>query len=143
MRTHRFETSVLVVAWLAGIGCEASARRSLAPAGPTATDGIVVESAVLETIGTATCEGCSPFVLDRDFRECHVKGVVRNDGAASQSVTLTFDAYDPAGVPMGSAVAPHNLVPAGGRTAYEAAFPFANCDRVHRFEIADIDVEPA
>jgi hypothetical protein len=62
-------------------------------------------------------------------------------------------------VVLGVATAPHNLVTAGGRTAYEAEldttltlsdgttvslFPLlGGCAQVHRFEITAIEVEPA
>lgn len=138
----------LLVTALALMACEEQRTRGILPTGPTTADSIVVESAVLETVTEATDDGWVAW------KECHVRGTLRNDGTRDRSVTLRFQAFDPRDARIGVARALHNVVPAGGRTAYRAAFGvevfgtmwssnWGSCDRVHRFEVTAIEIEPA
>ena len=124
---------VLAVAILAA-AC--SDERDLAPAGPTSSDGIVVESAELQTIGIDLV--------------CEVHGRIRNETTRNQRVTVAFRAFDRHGAVIGTAVVDRRFVPAGGRSSYEADFHnfsddgFLNdCDRIHRFEVTSIEARPA
>lgn len=123
-----------VLALVLGVGAACDRERDLAPTGPTRADGIVLESAELETVGL-------------EFR-CEVHGRIRNEGPKPRRVTLIFTAFDRRDAVIGTALVFRRFVPPGTRVSYEARFRnfsddgFLNdCDRVHRFEVR-IEVEP-
>jgi hypothetical protein len=110
-------------------------ERDLPVTGDTSERGIVVESAELETLAFESL--------------CEVHGKIRNETPRNQKVTLTFRAFDPDGVVIGTAVVDHEFVPAGGRSSYEAHFHnfsddghLNDCDRIHRYEVVSIEARP-
>lgn len=117
--------------WALMAGCDT--ERDIALSGPTAQEGIVVESLELEQ------------QLSGLDQRCAVRGTLRNDTGASQRVTLALRALDGGGTGIATAVATVDFVDAGARARFEARFRdgsddgFLNdCDRVARVELADV-----
>jgi hypothetical protein len=113
---------------LSATGCEES--RPLVVSGPSAQNGIVVQS--LEVNETFT-------------ERCTVGGELRNESGAAQRVTLVFEAFNGDGLSIATAIATVEFVGPGQAATYEARFQnitddgfLTDCDRIARVELHEV-----
>lgn len=118
-----------LVVLLLSSGCEDRQRRDIVPTGSTSSNGIVVESATLESRGSI-------------IGACGVKGTVRNESTSDLLVTLVFTPFDAQGRAFERAQTPKTLVRAGAQAGYlSEPFTTDRFDESACQNVARLDVE--